>query len=171
MTDPNIASLEKVQKSTNHVQWAARNVSEATKVKKAIAGDRHTRPASLYAQGLVEIADRAHAKPPTPPAPKPPDPPNPADTGYAPQAYNKGSRGQNAKFNVHVNTTLRADGRYEDRNGIVYDDSGLCASGGRTEPDIPGLKPSDMSDGKEPWESYEWLGNTFPPYPAQSYQK
>jgi hypothetical protein len=178
MTDPNIASLEKIQKSTNHIQWAARNVSEATKVKKAIAGERHTRPSSLYAQGLVEIADRAHAKPPVPPPtpdPPKPQPPKPSDTGYAPQSYNQGSRGQNAKFNVHINCTLRGDGYYVDKNGIVYQDNGLCSSGGRTEPFIPELKPSDMSDGKEPWEAYEWMGNIIGPgpenYPAVCYAK
>jgi len=113
----------------------------------------------------------------------PPDPPNggnggttpaPWDSGYAPQAYNQGSRGQNAIFNVRINCTFRQDGKYVDKNGIVYSDSGLC-DGGRTEADVPGLKDADMKDQKEPWDSYEWFGKTIGPdkedYPAESYNK
>ena len=114
--------------------------------------------------------DQAVTPSPLPPVDPPVDP-HPQPSGFAPQSYNKGSRGQNAKFNVRINCTYDSrTGEYVDGQGVRYDDAGLC-KGGRTEPNIPGLKPSDMSDGKEPWESYEWMGQTFPPYPAQSYEK
>lgn len=104
-----------------------------------------------------------------------PPPSNPWDSGYAPRAYNMGSRGQNCKFNVKINCVLLSNGDYQDKNGIVYEDNGLCRGGRSETPAIPELKPSDMSDGLEPWESYEWMGNTIGPnkenYPAASYEK
>lgn len=104
-----------------------------------------------------------------------PPPVNPWDSGYAPRAYNQGSRGQNCIFNVHINCTILPNGDYIDKNGITYSDSGLC-NGGRSEtPDIPTLKAADMKDQAEPWDAYEWFGNTIGPnkenYPADSYKK
>ena len=122
----------------------------------------------VIAGGLPPVPD-------IPPGPTPPPVSQPWDSGFAPQSYNKGSRGQNAKFNIRINCTQRPDGKYGDRHNIVYSDSGLCDSGGRTENDVDGLKPSDMTDGREPWEAYEWMGKTIGPnkenYPAQSYER
>ena len=149
------------------------NDADKKKVAKARAGTNPTTPSSLIAQVAAELGLRAHAQEaPAPPPPPPPPPPAPWDSGYAPQAYNQGSRGQNAIFNVRINCTLRADGRYVDKNGIVYSDSGLC-EGGRSEQNIPTLKPADMKDQHEPWDAYEWMGNIIGPnkenYPEASY--
>lgn len=101
--------------------------------------------------------------------PTPPPSSNPWDSGYAPQVYNKGSRGQDARYNIRINCVANVDQR-----GIHYDDAGLCL-GGRTGNDVPGLKPVDMSDGLEPWQPYEWMGRTIGPnkedYPAESYDQ
>lgn len=149
---------------------------EHNKVNKAIAGLPASTPRSNIAKVAFYLARRmvpVHTDPPPPPPPPPPS--NPWDSGYAPRAYNMGSAGQNCKFNVKINCTLRPDGNYEDKNGIVYQDNGLCKGGRSETPPINGLKPSDMSDGLEPWEAYEWMGNTIGPnkenYPAQSYER
>lgn len=98
----------------------------------------------------------------------------PWDSGYAPQAYNKGSRGQDARYNIRINCTKRADGRYVDRKGMVYGDDGLCL-GGRSGNAVAGLKPADEMDGREPTEAYEYKGKKIGPdkenYPAESYAK
>lgn len=150
------------------------NKADKNKVQKARAGTNPTTPSSLIAQVAAELGLRAHAAD-APPPPPPPSPTNPWDSGYAPRAYNMGSRGQNCKFNVKINCTLRSDGFYVDKNGIVYQDNGLCVGGRNETPAIPELKPSDMSDGLEPWDAYEWMGNTIGPnkenYPAASYEK
>lgn len=110
-----------------------------------------------------------------PPPPPPPPTTNPWDSGYAPQAYNRGSGGQNARFNIRINCTQRSDGKYVDKKGVVYSDSGLQESGQRSEFTVSGLKPSDMMDGLDPWEQYEWMGNLIGPnkenYPAASYNQ
>jgi len=155
------------------------NQADKNKVTKARSGVNPTTPSSLIGQVAAELGLRAYAAEDhstTPPPPPPPPPTtNPWDSGYPPRAYNQGSRGQNCIFNVHINCTLRSDGKYVDQHGITYSDSGLC-DGGRTEtPDIPELKAADMKDQAEPWDAYEWFGNVIGPnkenYPAASYNK
>jgi hypothetical protein len=151
------------------------NDADKNKVKKARAGTNPTTPSSKIAQVAAELGLRAFAQDPKDPPPVEPPPSNPWDSGYAPRSYNMGSRGQNCKFNVHINCTLRSDGFYVDKKGIVYQDNGLCLGGRNETPDIPQLKPSDMSDGLEPWDAYEWNGTTIGPnkenYPADSYKE
>ena len=149
-------------------KWPSLETIETIPLEQWKAYDKAERRARI----LKDDHDAAVTQTPGPspePPPVEPTPPDPATTGYAPQSYNRGSRGQNAKFNIRINCTGGGED-YVDRNGIHYDSSGLC-KGGRTEPEIPGLKPSDMSDGLEPWEPYTWNGVTYPPYPLQSYEK
>jgi len=148
--------------------------TEHRKVDLAMQGKPASTPRSNIAKVAFYLARRLHPVQTEPPPPPPPPPQEqPWDSGYPPRAYNMGSRGQNCIFNVHINCTQRSDGKYVDQHGLVYSDSGLC-DGGRSEtPDIPGLKASDMKDQKEPWESYEWMGNVIGPnkenYPPESY--
>lgn len=109
--------------------------------------------------------------PPTDPTDPPPPNTDPSLSGYAPQSYNRGSRGQDARYNIRINCQQRSDGKYVDRQGVLYSDGGLCEDGRRSGQYVEGLKPSDMMDGKEPWEPYEWQGRTIPPYPAKSWER
>ncbi len=98
-----------------------------------------------------------------------PGPPPPPQTGaLAPQTYNKGSGGQDARYCV-AGLTKDSSGRYVDGSGFHYDDNGLSL-GGRSGNDVPGLKPSDMMDDKGACDSYEWMGRVFPPWPVESYR-
>lgn len=101
--------------------------------------------------------------------PPPPPPPPPVGQKLAPQSYNKGSSGQNARFNIRINCTQLPDGRFRDSN-FIYDDSGLC-EGGRSEQFIEALKPADEMDGREPWDPYVGPLGPVPPYPAASYDR
>lgn len=140
MTDDeaNLESLKKIQRSTNHIQWAARNQSEGLKIKKAIAGEHHTTPASLYAQGLVEIADRSHTQAPTP-IPKPPDPVPTPYKKVAPRVAYKTDRADARFCMFNVDGSLRPgvtrlpDGRYQDEVAqYSADGDGLELSGVRS---------------------------------------
>lgn len=101
---------------------------------------------------------------------EPPDP-EPEVKKYAPQAYNKGAGGQNARYNVKINCVQLSSGNYSDGEGVIYDDGGRQTGNLRSEKDVSGLKAADMMDGKDPWEPYEWQGTTFPPYPPASYER
>ena len=105
------------------------------------------------------------------PIPPPPPPPPPPTGGYPPRAYNMGRAGQNCRFNILINATRRDDGKYVDKDGLIYSDGGLCGGGRNETTPIIGLKPADMMDGKEVWEPYEWMGKIVPPYPPESYLK
>jgi len=148
------------------------NINDKAKVKKARAGINPTTPASLIGQVAAELGLRAFAD--EVPEPEPVPPVEPWNSGYPPRAYNQGSRGQNCIFNVKINCVPHGNG-YIDKNGLTYSDSGLCDGGRSESPDIPGLKPADMKDQKEPWDSYEWFGITIGPnqenYPAASYDR
>jgi len=154
------------------------NDADKKKVIKARAGTNPTTPSSLIAQVAAELGLRAHAQeapaPPPPPPPPPPPTSHPWDSGYPPQSYNQGSRGQNAKFNIHINCVEVAHNDWRDAHGNSYDDSGLCR-GGRTEAHVDGLKPSDEMDGREPWDAYVYNDATIGPgkenYPAASYNQ
>lgn len=82
----------------------------------------------------------------TAPAPRP-----------APQTYNKGSRGQDARYCL-------PDGVTVDAAGYRYDEDGRSL-GGRSGNDVAGLKPSDEMDGASPCQGY----NGMPPWPEGSY--
>lgn len=153
------------------------NKSDKSKVSRRRQGETTTQPASRIGKVAWELGYRAWQQEQPTPIPPKPDPPlgQPWDSGYPPRAYNQGSRGQNCIFNIKINCVYIGGDRYRDKNGLTYLDSGLC-DGGRTEtPDIPGLKPADMKDQHEPWDSYEWFGTTIGPnkenYPADSYKQ
>ena len=98
------------------------------------------------------------------PAPEPPPPPPPPVPLLAPQTYNKGSSGQDARY---CTTGLQKTGPYfVDGGGYLYDDKGLCL-GGRSGNPVAGLKPADEMDGREPCDPYDG----FPPWPAGSYDR
>lgn len=103
-----------------------------------------------------------------------PPPNRPWESGFAPQAYNQGGSGQDARYNIRINCTQRSDGKYVDGQGIVYDDGGRPL-GGRTQTAIPELKPADQMDGREPWDIYVYndvqIGPNKENYPVASYNR
>jgi hypothetical protein len=140
---------------------------EKAKVAKALKGEVASTPRSNIGKVAFYLARRLHPVGSTPP------PPDPAASGYAPQAYNKGSSGQDARYNVLINCTRHNDGSYEDKKGVLYDDGGRVKAGGqdRSGQHIDGLKPADQMDNKEPWEPYVHNNIAYPPYPAKSYER
>jgi len=98
---------------------------------------------------------------------EPPPPPPPAQK-LAPQTYNKGSGGQDARYCV-AGLTKDSSGHYVDGSGFRYDENGLSL-GGRSGNPVPGLKAADMMDDKGACDSYEWQGRVFPPWPVESYR-
>ena len=75
---------------------------------------------------------------------------------FNPQAYNRGSSGQDARYCVQFN------------DGLRYDSGGREIDGLRTGKFVSGLKPSDEMDGREPCDPD---GAGHPPYPAASYER
>ena len=141
---------------------AAMNVLRKAFPANAAAFDKLQRTLTL-------LANEYDARQTPDPLPDDPPPPPPAKR-LAPQTYNRGSRGQDAKYCVNAPGVIRrGDGRYVDEAGYVYDDQGLCM-GGRSGNPVEGLKPSDMMDDKQPCDGYEWMGRVFPPWPAGSYE-
>lgn len=111
---------------------------------------------------LVQDHDVAYTDSPPPPPPLPPPPPV---ARLAPQTYNKGSSGQDARYCTAGLPRNDAGEFYEPSNpGIRYDEKGLC-KGGRSGFPVEGLKPADAMDGREPCDPY----NGMPPWPAGSY--
>jgi hypothetical protein len=112
------------------------------------------------AKKLVDDHDAvcgAAAPPPTTTAPPPPPPTTTAPAPrFNPQAYNRGSRGLDARYCVQFN------------DGLRYDDGGREIDGLRTGKFVPGLKPADEMDGREPCDPD---GAGHPPYPAASYER
>jgi hypothetical protein len=102
----------------------------------------------------------ASPPPTTTTAPPPPTTTAPA-VRPAPQTYNRGTRGQDARYCL-------PDGVTVDAAGYRYDEDGRSL-GGRTGNDVPGLKPSDAMDGASPCAGYSWGNQTFPPWPDASY--
>lgn len=132
------------------------------KVQQRLAGVATKLPSARLARAAWRAA--AILTPLTPPPPPPPPPP-PAPR-LAPQTYNKGSSGQDAKYCVNSpGVTAIGNGRYQDEGGFVYDNQGLCL-GGRSGNPVAGLKPADAMDGRGPCDPY----NGFPPWPAGSYE-
>jgi hypothetical protein len=150
------------------------DLAERNKVKKAIAGQPASTPRSNIAKVAFYLARRLHPVAPSDPGPTPPPPAQPWDSGYAPQSYNRGSSGQDARFNIRINCEQLANGDYRDKRGVVYTDGGLDR-GGRTGSYVAGLKPADEMDGREPWEAYENFGTIVGPnkenYPPASYSQ
>lgn len=111
---------------------------------------------------LAQITDSA--------PPPPPPPPPPPVSAYAPRAYNS-TPSADARFCMDSQYGVRPDGGgYIDQMGIRYDEAGRDL-GGRTTTIVPGLKGANSMDGKEPCEPYTNEGRTFPPYPAESFER
>ena len=141
------------------------------KVEKARAGLSSPQPSSNIAIVAWELGKRAYKDEHTntPPPPPPPPPPVIRKDIHPPLAYSEGITGEpSARYNVRINCTQVAGG-YVDRAGLTYDEGGR-SRGGRATVHVAGLKTADMMDGKEPWEPYEWMGTTFPPYPDECYK-
>jgi hypothetical protein len=119
--------------------------TDKSKVTRAINGIRTERPSSKLGQAAWELARRINPPPP------------PVQT-LAPQTYNKGSSGQDARY------CTRESGN-PDGGGFHYD-SGGRSLGGRSGNPVAGLKPADEMDGREPCDPY----NGFPPWPPDSYK-
>ena len=145
-----------------------KTVGEADKAKvaKAIAGLPSVKPSARLAQAAWYLARRL--SPVTPPPPPPPPPP-PAPR-LAPQTYNKGSRSQDARYCINAPGVSRVgDDRWQDEGGYIYNSDGFCF-GGRSGNPVAGLKPADMMDGRQPCDPYTNDGQSFPPWPAASYE-
>jgi hypothetical protein len=109
---------------------------------------------------LAADHDAAIVKPTPPPPPPPPPPPTVLP---APQTYNKGSRGQDARYCIAG--LSNANGVFTDAKGYRYDGQGLELDGRRSGNPVAGLKPADEMDGRDPCDPY----NGMPPWPAGSY--
>jgi hypothetical protein len=97
------------------------------------------------------------------PVDPPDDPPPPPAVKLAPQTYNKGSSGQDARY-------CTKESGNPDAGGFHYDDGGRSL-GGRTGNPVAGLKPADQMDGREPCDPYTHDGRSFPPWPKESYDR
>lgn len=116
---------------------------------------------------LVDDHDAACATPQPPPTTTAPPPTTTAPAPRpAPQTYNRGSSGQDARYCVDDLPTV--DGVKVDAAGFRYDDGGRSL-GGRTGNPIDVLKPADAMDGKGPCDPYTKDGRSFPPWPPASY--
>ena len=87
--------------------------------------------------------------------------PPPPPRNLAPQTYNRGSSGQDARY------CTRESGN-PDGGGFHYDADGRSL-GGRSGNPVAGLKPADQMDGREPCDPYTNGNLSFPPWPAASY--
>ena len=122
--------------------------TDKSKVSRRLAGERTVLPSARLARAAWRVAALL-----TPLVPPPPPPPQ-----FHPQTYNKGSSGQDARYCVPP------DGPTD---GCRYDEGGREIDGKRTGQFVPGLKPADEMDGREPCDPY----NGFPPWPAASYER
>jgi hypothetical protein len=106
---------------------------------------------------------------PTPPPTEPPPEPEPG-LRYAPRSYNTTDRAD-ARFCMKPEYgVVRSGAGYVDEMGVHYDEAGKDL-GGRSKDFVPGLKGADSMDGAEPCDSYTKDGRTFPPYPAESFNR
>jgi hypothetical protein len=121
--------------------------TDKLKVSRRRAGERTELPSARLARAAWRVA--ALLSPLVPPPPPPPP-----TTKLNPQTYNKGSSGQDARYCV----------THDD--GYRYDSGGREIDGRRSGKFVPGLKPADEMDGREPCDPY----NGFPPWPAASYE-
>ena len=65
---------------------------------------------------------------------------------------------------------VRQGSGYVDAMGATYDESGRDL-GARSKDIVPGLKGADSMDGAEPCDPYTKDGKSFPPYPAESFNR
>jgi hypothetical protein len=145
--------------------------TEHHKVDLAMQGKPASTPRSNIARVAFYLARRLHPVQTEPPPPPPPPPPPGVDkTLHAPLAYNQAPGGEpSARYNVHINCRSDGGSGFFDNGGVHYDEGGRCL-GERDTVHVEGLKDANMMDGKESWDSYEWMGRTFPPYPDDCYK-
>jgi hypothetical protein len=164
-----LQDVDRVLASGPYKLWASTHRIDDGKVRFERAGNRRPQSGDSYARCLI-VAIRAglvEANPAPPPSVPTPEPP-PASR-LAPQTYNRGSSGQDARYSVRENCAHVGPNRWQDQGGYQYDDSGLCL-GGRSGSPVLGLKPADEMDGREPWMPYTNGSLSFPPWPAASYE-
>ena len=127
------------------------------KVTGRLAGQPTKLPGPKIARAAWRVAGLL-----TPLAPPPPPPPPPPPR-LAPQTYNRGSSNQDARY-------CTKDSGNPDGGGYHYDDAGRPLAGtadGRSQKDVPGLRPSDEMNGLGPCDPYL----NFPPWPPESYER
>lgn len=163
MSDVTREGFIALQKTQPYKDWAngtAGNKIDAGKLDKKLHGESSPKPGSGYGLALWRMLDALT------PAPPPPPPPPPPVKKLAPQTYNRGSSGQDARYCTNApGVTKLGPNDWVDEGGFHYDASGLCR-GGRSGQNVPGLKPSDQMDGHEPCDPY----NGMPPWPPKSYE-
>lgn len=127
---------------------------DKSKVTRRLAGQKTELPSARLARAAWR--DAALLTPLVPPPPV---------ARYAPQTYNKGSNGQDARY---CTAGLPKSGPFfVDAKGCRYDDGGRDVDGCRSGNPVSGLKPADEMDGREPCDPY----NGMPPWPAGSYER
>lgn len=121
---------------------------------------------------LILVRDHdAGISPPPPPTTTtvPPTTTTTPSASYAPQSYNRGTRGQDARYCVEWPGVERlGPNLYRDGKGVRYDAGGLELDGNRSGNPVDGLKPSDSMDGRGPCEPD---GAGHPPYPPGSFAR
>ena len=143
------------------------------KVEKARRGEASPQPSSNIAKVAWELGWKAYRDEQANQPPPPPPPPVIRKDIHPPLSYSEGITGEpSARYNVRINCIPTAGG-YVDRAGLTYDEGGR-SRGGRATVYVAGLKRADMMDQKEPWEAYEWMGNTYGPgvddYPDECFK-
>lgn len=136
-----------------------------TNASRTGAYDRLERTCIILARdhdaGLVPIPP----PPVTTTAPPPTTTTVPPPPRLAPQTYNRGSSGQDARYCVlWPGVSKVGPNRWRDEGGFEYDDGGLSL-GGRSGNAVAGLLPADSMDGREACDPV----NGMPPYPAGSF--
>lgn len=128
-------------------------LADRRKVERRLAGGLPVNPPpkSRLGKAAWRVALLLTPVVPTPPPPPPPPPP----VKLNPQTYNKGSRGQDARYCVTFD------------DGFRYDADGREIDGLRSGQFIEGLKPADEMDNRSPCDPY----GPFPPWPEKSYER
>jgi hypothetical protein len=124
--------------------------TDKSKVARRRAGERTQLPSARLARAAWRVA--ALLSPLAPPPPPPPP------QRLAPQTYNRGSSGQDARY-------CTKDSGNPDGGGFRYDADGRSL-GGRTGNTVAGLRPADEMNGLGPCDPYL----NFPPWPDGSYE-
>jgi hypothetical protein len=125
--------------------------ADKSKVERRHAGEKTELPSARLAKAAWRVAAILKPLPPPPP-------PTPK---LAPQTYNKGSSGQDARYCTQHSGN-------PDGGGFRYDNDGRSL-GGRSGNPVAGLKPADEMDGRGPCDPYTNNGQSFPPWPPGSY--
>lgn len=138
-----------------------------TNASKTGAWDKLERTCVILAADHDAAITTTPPPPPTTTVPPPTTTTVPPPPRLAPQTYNRGSSGQDARYCVHwPGVTNVGPNRWRDEGGFEYDGGGLSL-GGRSGNTVAGLNPADAMDGREACDPY----NGMPPYPAGSFAR